>query len=283
MKKRILSSGTGVLFLFWFQSAQAQQAESFFPYHVGDRWDYRDLNSGQVTSKRLTRDSIGADGSHSLFYNNAVSPEYRIDTTLNVFSYPRSNYLRYKLGADSCVSWENLGFGSIRWAWVASVDSIIVFSRRTVGKVFRYAPGNPCSLGSLEEDWLAAGFGLIYMWREPNEITYLQGCIIAGDTFGIITSVPQMTGPPHEYILNQNFPNPFNPSTTVEFLLPEAADVDLFVDDILGRQVAKITEGNMAAGVHRVVWTAEGLASGVYLGRLQVNGSVRTIKMLLTK
>jgi hypothetical protein len=45
-------------------------------------------------------------------------------------------------------------------------------------KIFKYAPGNPCSLGSLEEDILAGGFGLIYTWREPWYIRYLRGCII---------------------------------------------------------------------------------------------------------
>jgi photosystem II stability/assembly factor-like uncharacterized protein len=84
-------------------------------------------------------------------------------------------------------------------------------------------------------------------------------------------------------IIHQNYPNPFNPATTIEFLLPEAAAVHLRVYDVLGRQVATVAEGARAAGTHRVTWDAAGLAGGVYFGRLQVDGGVCTIKMLLTK
>lgn len=271
-----------------FQLAFSQSPESFFPANVGDRWDYQDLNSGQVTSMSITRDSIGAGGSHNLFYNgfNAY-PLYRIDTAYNVFWMPQDtvlNFLRYKLAADSCETWTLRPPPNFRlWAWVANVESASVFFQPTVAKVFRYAPGNPCSPGSLEEDRLASRFGLVYKWREPNDITYLRGCIINGDTFGILTSVPQTPELPREYLLKQNYPNPFNPTTTIEFNLPEAAIVSVRIYDILGRSVATIGEGTLTAGVYRSVWDASELPSGVYFCRLQARGNFHNIKMLLTK
>ncbi len=93
-----------VVWLVLHATLNAQTPESFFPHHIGDRWDYQDLNTGQIFTMVLTNDSIGADGSHYLFYNNSSEPAYRIATSLNDFqgsTNPNFNYLRYKLVADS--------------------------------------------------------------------------------------------------------------------------------------------------------------------------------------
>ncbi len=269
-------------------AAIAQSSESFFPHHVGDRWEYQDLKTGDLWIMNLTRDSIGADDSHNLFYNNSSIPSYRIDTSYNVFWMPENpflNYLRYKLSADSCVAWENPGFGSIRWAWLARVDSAIVFSRPTVVKVYKYAPGNPCSLGSLEEDRLAAGFGLIYTWREPNDIIYLRGCIINGDTSGIITSVVDQIGEdiPATFSLHPSYPNPFNTETNIEFELPNDEYVGLKVFDILGREIETLYERNLSAGTYRFRWNATQVPSGIYFLRLSTPHGAQIRKMILMR
>jgi hypothetical protein len=265
--------------------AATQPPESFFPHHVGDRWDYLDFNTFQVISRRLTRDSIGTDGSHSLFYNDEPAPNYRIDTTLNVFLYPQLpgvNFLRYKLGADSCEPWVS-GLGSTRWAWVARVDSAVMFGHPTITKVIRYAPGNPCSLGFLEEDILAAGFGLISTQRELEGPIYLMGCIIAGDTSGVLSSIETLADLPLEYTLKQNYPNPFNPTTTIEFDLPKAAAVRVRVFDVLGRECATLLEERVNAGRQRIRWDASTMPSGIYFCRMQADGAIHTIKMMLAK
>lgn len=89
---------------------------------------------------------------------------------------------------------------------------------------------------------------------------------------------------PSEITLQQNFPNPFNPSTTFRFGLPQKADVSITVMDILGRVVAQPVRGSKTAGWHTYSWDASQLSSGVYFYYLQVNGKLsKTMKMTLVK
>ena len=63
-------------------------------------------------------------------------------------------------------------------------------------------------------------------------------------------------------------PNPFNPSTTLSFDLPEAGEVRLAVYDVTGRTVESLVNSHLSLGYHEVVWNAEGMTSGVYFMRL---------------
>jgi hypothetical protein len=88
---------------------------------------------------------------------------------------------------------------------------------------------------------------------------------------------------PINYSLHQNFPNPFNPSTTISFDLPIAGDVELHVVDILGRRVATLVDGVLAAGTHQIQYNASKLSSGVYIYQLVTNRTVLSRKMTLVK
>ncbi len=86
-----------------------------------------------------------------------------------------------------------------------------------------------------------------------------------------------------DFALYQNFPNPFNPSTMIGFDLVETASVRLTVSDPLGRVVATLVDGEMAAGSHSVAFNAGDLPSGVYLYSLQAGSFSDTKKLLLLK
>ena len=88
---------------------------------------------------------------------------------------------------------------------------------------------------------------------------------------------------PLRFNLEQNFPNPFNPSTTIKFELPRASQVNLSVYDILGREVSLLVNGKREAGVHEVKFDGSNLASGVYFYRLQAGDFVQTRPVLLLK
>ncbi|MDZ7304916.1 MAG: T9SS type A sorting domain-containing protein [candidate division KSB1 bacterium] len=88
---------------------------------------------------------------------------------------------------------------------------------------------------------------------------------------------------PKVYALHQNYPNPFNPSTTFEFALPKASLVTLKIYDLLGNDVATLVAEKLPAGKHQCVWEAKGLASGVYLYRLEAGEFVQTRKLILLR
>jgi hypothetical protein len=85
------------------------------------------------------------------------------------------------------------------------------------------------------------------------------------------------------YRLSPNYPNPFNPITTIEFDLPKTSEVTLRIFNILGEEVATIVSDRLSTGSYSYEWDASELASGVYLYRLEAEGFVQTRKMILMK
>ncbi len=88
---------------------------------------------------------------------------------------------------------------------------------------------------------------------------------------------------PGAFALKQNFPNPFNPTTSIAFTTPAAGEVTLAVFDLLGRQVATLVQGPMTAGDHSVTFNATSLPSGTYLYRLTAGSEITTRVMTLLK
>jgi hypothetical protein len=85
------------------------------------------------------------------------------------------------------------------------------------------------------------------------------------------------------YVLEQNFPNPFNPSTSIVFGIPVDSDVRLTVHDLNGREVAALSEGFHPAGGYSVSFDASNLTSGIYIYTLQAGSVVMRKTMQLVK
>jgi hypothetical protein len=84
-----------------------------------------------------------------------------------------------------------------------------------------------------------------------------------------------------EFNLHQNFPNPFNPATTITYSLPKATHVRLKIYNLLGREVATLVDQQMPAGAHQVAWNAQGVASGVYFYKISAGNYSKSHKMIL--
>jgi hypothetical protein len=106
------------------------------------------------------------------------------------------------------------------------------------------------------------------------------------------SAIPGKLGPgmlPTTFDMDQNFPNPFNPSTTIQYVLPEAGMVTLVVTDLLGREVVTLVNGRVEAGVHSARFDAGNLTSGNYIATVSMTGIesgltfAKTVKMTLNK
>jgi len=101
---------------------------------------------------------------------------------------------------------------------------------------------------------------------------------------GVILDVEKDTYEiPSGFALYQNFPNPFNPKTTICFLLPQRAQVTLKVFDFIGREITTLVNQELNPGDHSVIFNAQNLASGVYFFRLQAGSFIEQRKMVLVK
>ncbi len=88
---------------------------------------------------------------------------------------------------------------------------------------------------------------------------------------------------PSKFELMANYPNPFNPSTNIQFALPVNSNVKLTVVNALGQVVAELVNGELNAGIHEVTWNAANVSSGIYFYRIEANNFVQTRKMMLLK
>ena len=88
---------------------------------------------------------------------------------------------------------------------------------------------------------------------------------------------------PSQFVLYQNFPNPFNPSTIISYLLPSNTIVSLGIYDVLGRKILTLVDGPQSKGMHSVTFDGAQLASGVYFYRLAAGNQVLTKEMVLLK
>jgi hypothetical protein len=130
-----------------------------------------------------------------------------------------------------------------------------------------------------------------YSWVDRNVVNgipYTYSLAAYGTDGSVTNYMTTETATPFslistEYALAQNFPNPFNPSTSITYSVKEAGSVTLKVFAIDGREVATLVDGHQDANVYSVNFDASSLASGVYMYALEVNGFTATKKMVLMK
>lgn len=130
------------------------------------------------------------------------------------------------------------------------------------------------------------------LWtRKDNGLTFNDAL---GNTFDLycsevnivyktVTDVLEEIKPISEFSLSQNFPNPFNPTTIIEFSLPSNGFVSLKVFDILGKEVASLLSKNLSLGNYSIEFAGLNLNSGIYFYQLNFNGRSHSKKMILLK
>lgn len=125
----------------------------------------------------------------------------------------------------------------------------------------------------------------------PTDFQILDGVLV--DLTGNIDAINNieigsLKPMPSDYALDQNLPNPFNPSTTIKYQLPASGDVSLVIYNLLGQQIRSLVKETLDAGFHSIVWDGKNelghqVASGVYIYRLQAGDFTTARRMMLLK
>lgn len=189
-------------------------------------------------------------------------------------------------------------------------DSLQVYFKNNLGEwiLVRAYPGS--SVQPFQEEWVNldsvdAGAGTFYhsqfqlRFRStggagpfPNDDWFIDDVAIGANLINSISDEQAVL--PVEYALLPNYPNPFNPSTTIQYDLPQASEITLTIYNMLGQQVRTLVQQSQPAGRHSSVWDgldADGLpvSSGIYFYRLSARSSAtatpfsRVQKMMLMK
>ena len=129
--------------------------------------------------------------------------------------------------------------------------------------------------------------------KKNGEIFAIKGDMPQWESNGlfIVDHLESIEIAPNTFSLASIYPNPFNPSTTIRFTLPEASFVTMSVIDITGRKITDLVHGSMAAGYHNLTWNAGNQSSGIYFVKMiarssigEVNGEfIQTQKLILAK
>lgn len=243
-----------------------------------EMWSYLSVNGtlsniGQaITSSSLPGDLI-------LLKNNPASIEMQLPMTFNTSWSQTYTFTQYYNGTpltSSSVS-TNVSVdahGTMTLPGGASFDALRIRESTTISGItsvnysFLAKSGANVSVSATDENPPTSGVINIdwYDWNSPFS-----------------TDVEQISGLPQDFNLSQNYPNPFNPSTNIEYSIPEASFVQLKVYDILGNEVATLVNEEQSPGAYRANFTAENLASGLYIVKLQAGNYTATIKMSLLK
>jgi len=220
---------------------------------------------------------------------HAAQIRYSITTDHQTYVYGQNIYVTIKavnpgplddtLVFGSCLQ-ADFFFDSLDWAsgfaWCQIVTSRII----PAGDSTEWALSDFLGMPVLDS-------GVITVKPGRHSIVGTVGRYWTSDTVWVeVSPVSTVAGPgdlPRAYALDDNFPNPFNPSTTIRFSIPEASPVVLKVYNLLGEEIATLVQSRLAPGTYNRVLNANGLASGVYLYRLRAGSFTSTKKMLLMK
>jgi len=140
-----------------------------------------------------------------------------------------------------------------------------------VANVFYYLPDIPDSAG------------ILFLIASSSQAHIGSSFTVDDLSFGPATGVDEEPLPGRDFILEQNFPNPFNPSTLIPFQIEQDGFVSLRVYNLLGQEIAVLVNERMDAGKYRAEFDASDLPGGMYIYRLEGGARSESRKMILLK
>ncbi len=174
-----------------------------------------------------------------------------------------------------------LGRGSSPLGWASEVGS------RNADPFLRvFDPDDGAELAQIPLPGNATGAPMTYMAAGQQFIVVpiggaSQKAELVALTLGGATAIDNV--PPAAFVLSQNYPNPFQGSTTIEYVLPAPTHIALTVYDLLGRQVRTLVDEGRGRGRHQVRFDAAGLPSGMYFYRFDTESFSQTRQLVVVR
>jgi hypothetical protein len=224
---------------------------------------------------------------NSLFYNNGTS--YEIRTTANTFIdnclFDRDNNI-WRTYDSEPLQWGPSNITGADPLFVGGIPQEPDYYRLFADDANGYSPA--IDAGSTDPGILPVGYVFPVYDLYGNARIYGSSVDIGSYESPGYTGIQDEVSAPAGTISLDNFPNPFNPSTTVSYSLPKASDAQLTVYNLKGQLVRTLADEYKAAGEHHVVWdgrdnNSKQVSSGVYFIRLKAEGNFLTHKVLMLK
>ncbi|HCY77061.1 MAG TPA: hypothetical protein DHV28_14155 [Ignavibacteriales bacterium] len=275
--------------------------KDFYPLKIGNLWQYRN-ESNYIITEKIISDTI-IDGYFYYSLVNVNTPTFilpvRIDSILRVIirhggpfwgdtcggNTPYESSV-YHLNAEDSAFWKICdGLFLEQFVRFNGIRTRNIFGQPHEIMEFDY--GGIANVG--DTIWfygarLAKGIGLLEERHYEWSYNILQGAIIDGIQYGAIVSIGDLeVSLPVSIVLHQNFPNPFNPYTTIKYEIPERSNVILKVYNTLGQEIITLTDDTQSAGIYEKEFNGNELSSGVYFAVLTTNQTMFVSKMLLLK
>ncbi len=268
--------------LILFESSTSLQRGDIITVTEADISEFRDVT--QISNATYTVDSSGNDMLGYKVLTTDVLLDESIAEGHEAMMLQFDNVTITTRNADSPGDPTGNNFGE----WAISSDGTVE-SQLRVDDGSDAIPGDPGAFDGVPEGY---NYEAINRWA-----TYSFHRGILSYSFGNWKLIPESPadlgevvnvaneddGLPQQFTLTQNFPNPFNPTTSIAFSVPATDHVSLEVFDILGRSVSTLVNGVLSSGEYTIQFDAANLPSGMYLYRLSAGDKVSTKKMLLMK
>jgi hypothetical protein len=266
--------------------AVAQQV--VYPTHVGDRWEYTPLGVAWISS--IVADTLMPNGKlytvrthdyHWLFELGFDRQEgnkvYRYDARMG----EEHLWYDFDLSPGERVNSFSTGFDTTD-IYLAAIDTITIFGVPRRSWAF-FIDNARTYIDDEQSVWITDSLGMTDYGEAFGGAT-LQGALIDGRGYGSISGVKASpTNEPASFRLSPNYPNPFNPSTTITYAVPFQTPVTLKLFNLLGQEVATLVDAIEGPGSKSIRFDARDLPGGVYFYRLQAGSYSATKKLMIVK
>lgn len=261
---------------------------SYFPLTAGNKWIWS--HRVREDSAETIIDSVQRNGREYFRFNHLRELDtalVRFNEKSQVVIYTDSGEVVWldfglKIGDKFKVDFPGALF-SDWWVTLRRNDDTVLVGGVRYTHCFRFDAAPCCDRGWIE--WFAPGIGAVKRIQItiaggiPYDLSFVH--VAGSDVVLAVNNIPRNA--PARFSLSQNFPNPFNPATTLQFELAETHFVTLKVFDLLGREVATLVNERKPQGTYTVRFDASKFSSGAYFCKLAVDGEIVTKKMTLLR